>query len=108
AAGLIMAGLMYAYFFVNPELDQQLLLPYCIYAFLFVCGQSLTSYSTAIFYTSENYFLPNFLLGVLNIVFVLIIPSKNDTVNVSETDRIIYIYFFFFLIVRLFCFLFFL
>src|SRR6478672_2222124 len=56
AAGITTIGLMYIYFIIDHKLDDSLFLPYCIYSFLYVCGQSLTSYATAIYYTKENYF----------------------------------------------------
>jgi O-antigen/teichoic acid export membrane protein len=90
-AGLMTVGFVYVYFLIAP--GRILLLSYCIYSFLFVCGQSLTNYSTAIYYTKENYFLPNFLLGAVNLVFIMIIPGKNGTAGASDILRVIYLYF---------------
>jgi len=93
AAGIVTIGLTYAYFVFASGLSQTLLLPYCTYAFLYVCGQLLTAYATAIYYTKENYFLPNFLLSAVNLIFVILIPGKNAPTDAGETQRIIYMYF---------------
>jgi len=58
-----------------------------------VSGQSLAGYATAMYYTKENYFRPNFILGAINLVFVLLIPGKNEPTNAQEIQRIIYLYF---------------
>jgi len=92
-AGIVTIGLMYLYFAVDHKVSQTLFFRYSIYGFLYVCGQSLTGYATAIYYTKENYFLPNFLLGAVNMVFLLLIPGKNEATNAEEIQRIIYLYF---------------
>ena len=92
-AGVVTIGLVYLYFVFDHKLNQAFFLPYLIYGFLYVCGQSLSSYATAIYYTRENYFLPNFLLAVVNLVFIFFIPGKNESTNAAETQKIIYLYF---------------
>jgi len=91
AAGIVTIGLIYGYFVLHP--DPALVLPYCIYGFLYVSGQSLATYATSIYYTRENYFTPNFLLGIVNLLFVLVIPGKNEPTTPAEIQRVIYLYF---------------
>jgi hypothetical protein len=76
AAGLIMTVFVRLYFLFNAAADQTLINWYCIFAFLFVSGQLLANYSVGIYYTRENYFLPNFLLAIVNLAFVFLIPGK--------------------------------
>jgi O-antigen/teichoic acid export membrane protein len=92
AAGIVMVSLTYAYFLFDSS-DKTLLLPYCLYGFFYVCGQSFAGYSVAIYYTKENYFTPNFLLGLVNIVFVIIIPGKNSLINPQHVQLIMSLFF---------------
>ncbi len=92
-AGIVMIGFVYTFFLIDPSLDKNLLLPYCVYAFFYVCGQSFTSYSISIYYTKEDYFVPNFLLGLVNLVFVIIIPGKNSLISAQPVQSIMYLFF---------------
>jgi O-antigen/teichoic acid export membrane protein len=92
-AGIVMIGLVYVYFLVDASHNKSLLLPYILYGFFYVFGQSLTNYSIAIYYTQENYFLPNFLLGLVNLVFVVIIPAKDSLMNSQQVQHIMGLYF---------------
>jgi O-antigen/teichoic acid export membrane protein len=91
--GLIMMGFVYLYFLCNASADKTLLNWYCAYGFLYVCGQALANYSTAIYYTKENYFLPNFLLSIVNIIYIFIIPGKNAVHDAFNTNMIVLLYF---------------
>src|SRR5438477_189040 len=93
AAGIIMMALVYFYFLFDAPPDKTLIYWYCIFSFLYICGQSLANYSVAIYYTRENYFLPNFLLGLVNLVFVFIIPGKNKGADATQAEWIILLYF---------------
>lgn len=97
-AGILMSGVVYAYFFVDASADKTLINWYCVFGFLYVCGQSLTNYSVAIYYTKENYFLPNFLLGAVNIIYVLFIPGAKANHDSTHTQWLIFFYFFTFFI----------
>ena len=92
-AGIIMIGCVYLYFLFDPTADKTLLPWYCIYGFFYLCGQSLTNYCVAIYYTRENYFLPNFLLGIVNIIFVCFIPSKTAHTTLTQVRWIITLFF---------------
>jgi O-antigen/teichoic acid export membrane protein len=92
-AGIVMIGLVFIYFFIDPSASKAMLLPYCVYGFFYACGQSLANYSINIYYTKENYFVPNFILGLVNIVFVFIIPGKNSLINPQQIQWIMYLYF---------------
>jgi O-antigen/teichoic acid export membrane protein len=104
-AGILTIGLVYAYFFIDTAADKSLINWYCVFGFLYVCGQSLTNYCIAIYYTKENYFLPNFLLGAVNILYVLFILSANANHDPAYTQWIIFFYFFTFFIGGLLVFL---
>jgi O-antigen/teichoic acid export membrane protein len=92
-AGIVMIGLVYVYFLIDGSLDKALMIPFAVYGFFYACGQSLTNYSIAIYYTKENYFIPNFLLGLVNLAFVAIIPSKNNLINAQQVQLIMYLFF---------------
>jgi len=51
-------------------------------------------YITALYYTKENYILPNFLLSLINILFVFIIPPKDAPADASTAAHVITFYFF--------------
>lgn len=92
-AGLLMLPIIYIFFLLDASIDISLLQPYCIYGFCFVSGLSLMNYITALYYTQENYFLPNLLLSLINIAFVIIVPGKNESTSLAEVNKIILIYF---------------
>lgn len=92
-AGIVMIGLVYVYFLIDGSLDKALIIPFAVYGFFYACGQSLTNYSIAIYYTKENYFIPNFLLGLVNLAFVAIIPSKNSLISPQQVQLIMYLFF---------------
>lgn len=92
-AGIAMIGLAWLYFLITGSNNPTEVYWYCAFGFLYVCGQSLTSYSLGIYYTKENYFLPNALLGLVNIAFVFFIPAK-DTVHTAEQTQWIILFYF--------------
>ncbi len=92
-AGLIMSGLVYAYFSIDNTATQTFINWYCLYGFLFAFGQSLGNYGTFIYYTKENYLLPNLLLSLINIAFVFFIPGKTAAHNEAGMQWIIFVYF---------------
>ncbi len=93
ASGITMVACINLFFLFDGSLDKTLLIPYCVYGFFYVCGQSLANYSLAVYYTKEDYFIPNFLLAFINIVFVLIIPSKNNLTDIKHVQLIMYLFF---------------
>ncbi len=93
-AGILTSVIVYAYFFVDAASDKSLINWYSAFGFFFVCGQSLTNYCVAIYYTKENYFLPNLLLGAVNIIYVLFIPGAKENHDALHTQWIIFFYFF--------------
>jgi O-antigen/teichoic acid export membrane protein len=92
-AGIVMVIFVYLYFLINTSADKFFLSWYCAFGFLYVGGQLLANYSVAIYYTKENYFLPNFLLAIVNIVFVLIIPGKNAHASLVQVQEITCLFF---------------
>lgn len=70
---------------------------YFYYAICYVAGVQMTSFFTLLFYANKNFFLPNFLMAILNTIVILIIPKQNGTDN-TNTSLIITVYFSFFAI----------
>ena len=68
-----------------------------LYAFCFITGLLLTTYSSNLFYANGNFYLPNFILAVGNlffIAFVLMNYSRHD----ADNETIITLYFFILLV----------
>ncbi len=92
-AGIVMIACIYLFFLFDASLDKTLVLPYCVYGFLYVTGQLFANYSLSVYYSKEDYFIPNFLLGIVNIIYVLIIPSKSSVADVAKQQLIMYLFF---------------
>ncbi len=92
-AGLIMFFLVRLFFVLDHRLSDALALPYAIFGFCFVTGMILMNFTTALFYTRENYMMPNLLLAIINFILVIIIPSKNSGTTLSEINWVTYTYF---------------
>lgn len=70
---------------------------YFFYAVCYVGGIQLTNFFTVLFYANKNFFLPNFLMAVLNIIVIIIIPKQNGTYH-ADTSLIVKLYFAFFVV----------
>ncbi len=70
---------------------------YLYYAICYIAGVQLTNCFTVLFYANRNFFLPNFLMVILNTIVILIIPKQNGTEN-TDASLIIKLYFAFFVI----------
>lgn len=92
-SGVLMIGVMYLFFMFDKSLTDLLLKPYCIYAFCFVTGLSLMNYTTAFYYTQNNYIFPNLLISLVNFLFIFFIPGKERVHSATEVQRTIYLYF---------------
>ncbi|QEC65827.1 hypothetical protein FRZ67_00360 [Panacibacter ginsenosidivorans] len=97
-AGLLMIGLVHLYFLIDKTIDAGLLPAWSLYGFLYISGQTLMGYITALYYTKENYILPNLLLSLVNIIFVIIIPSKDAPTNAGDAAHITTLYFYTFFV----------
>lgn len=95
-AGFVMIAVVYVYFLIDNT-DTHLW-TYSLYGFCYVTGQLLMTYLTSLYYTQENYFLPNVLLSLVNFAYVLMIPGKDTHTTSEEIEKIIMLYFFTFLI----------
>lgn len=100
-AGLIMMLLVRLYFLIDNSLPDELAMPYAVFGFCFVTGMILMNFTTALFYTRENYIIPNMLLALVNLALVFIIPSKGNIAPASEDNWVTYTYFAGFLIAGL-------
>lgn len=92
-AAIIMVALIRIFFLVDASMPQQMLLPYCIYGFCFVSGMCLMNFTTALYYTQENYFLPNFIWSIVNLIFILFIPQKGTKNTETDAQQTIYMFF---------------
>ncbi|HEX3023944.1 MAG TPA: polysaccharide biosynthesis C-terminal domain-containing protein, partial [Chitinophagaceae bacterium] len=57
----------------NMLIDQ---FTYCKYAIFFIAGMLLNNFYTAVFQSQQNFFLPNFLSGLMNIIFIIILFAE--------------------------------
>ncbi len=73
---------------------------YLFYAICYIAGIQLTNIFTVLFYARKNFFLPNFLMVLLNVVLIIIIP-KQQGINHTNATLFIYIYFSYFIITGL-------
>ena len=75
----------FSHFEANSSIDRS---HYCRYALFFVAGVLLNNFYTALFQAKQNFYLPNLLLGLMNMIFVifLIIEKWNDTSVLKMTD----------------------
>ena len=97
-AGIASVAVIQLYFIVYKSQPQQFLMPYCIYAFSYITGLSLTNFTTALFYTRENYLTPNLLMSVINVLFLFFIPGKNAVKNHDQAQVVLYLFFLTYLI----------
>lgn len=100
-AGFIMMLLVRLYFLIDHSLPDNLAIPYAVFGFCFVSGMILMNFSTALFYTRENYMMPNMLLALVNLALVIIIPSKNSASPATVDNWVTYTYFSSFLVAGL-------
>lgn len=70
---------------------------YLYYAVCYITGIQLTNFFTVLFYTRKNFFLPNFLMVILNVSFILIIP-KQEGIEDTNPEFFIKLYFAYFLL----------
>ena len=92
-AGIAMFILVRLFFLVDYNMPADLLFSYSIYAFCFVSGMCFMNFTTALYYTQENYFLPNFILAIFNFIVIIFIPAKGTHGSAAEIQQIIYLYF---------------
>ncbi len=70
---------------------------YLYYAVTYIAGIQLTNFFTVLFYARKNFFLPNFLMVLLNVIFILFIPKQNGMGN-TNPEFIIKLYFGYFVL----------
>ncbi len=63
-------------------LTSSLLLFFCV---IYVSGMVFNNYLLAMFYAVSNFFLPNLIIGITNIVIVVFIPKSVHLVNANES-----------------------
>lgn len=70
---------------------------YLYYAIAYTAGIQLTNFFTVLFYSKKNFFLPNFLMVLLNVAVIILIPKQVGTED-TNTTLIIKLYFAYFII----------
>jgi O-antigen/teichoic acid export membrane protein len=65
---------------------------YLYYALTYITGIQLTNFFTVLFYARKNFFLPNLLMVILNLLVILLIPKQVGTED-TNTPLIIKLYF---------------
>lgn len=73
---------------------------YLFYAICYISGIQLTNFFSSLFYANKNFFLPNFLMVLINLIVIILIPKQEGTEN-TNTALIINVYFAFFMITGL-------
>lgn len=95
-AGIVFIGL---WFYFGRYKDTSFLTrsQYLYYAICYITGIQLTNFFTVLFYSNKNFFLPNFIMVILNLSVILLIPKQ---VGITHTDSslVIKYYFAFFII----------
>lgn len=70
---------------------------YLYYAVCYIAGIQLTNIFTVLFYANKNFFLPNFLMVLLNVGVIAIIPKQLGTQN-TNAPLFVNLYFAFFVL----------
>ena len=70
---------------------------YLYYAICYIAGIQLTNFFTILFYAHKNFFLPNFLMVLLNVGLILFIPKQQGMDN-TNPGLVINVYFGFFVL----------
>ena len=73
AIGAIVASVVYYYFGSFKKIPINEANSYMLYALTYVCGILLINFFTVLFYAHKNFWLPNLLMGIFNLLLVAII-----------------------------------
>lgn len=96
AASVIVFAGLFVYFIIYKNTAFADRADYFYYALCYITGIQLTNFFTGLFYANKNFFLPNFLMVILNTIVIIFILAQNG-VN-THTSFIIRLYFTFFII----------
>lgn len=66
---------------------------YCFFTVCYVTGLLLINYACVLFYVQDNFFLPNFILSLLNILFALTLAFNSHNNDVKAVNTVTYRYF---------------
>ena len=86
------------YIFFEPEAS---LIPnnlYYYFGIFYLSGLFLTNCGTALFYAENNFFLPNLLLTLWNILLVILIPKAHTANDLNAASSTLAVYFLVFLL----------
>jgi O-antigen/teichoic acid export membrane protein len=93
-AVIVFAGLWFYFGRIRDTTDITRI-QYLFYGMCYIVGIQLTNFFTILFYANKNFFLPNFLMVLLNCIIIVVIPKQ---VGMRHTDSALYINLFFALI----------
>ncbi len=95
---LFVVAAVFAYLFFEPDGTGIPKQEYYYFGICYLAGLFLTNCGAALFYAQNNFFLPNFLLTVLNIFLIIIIPKGQIVTTLGGATGTLHIYFFVFLL----------
>ena len=79
--GALVASIIYFYFGSLKKIPISEANNYMLYALTYVCGILLINFFTVLFYAHKNFWLPNLLMGILNLILVGLIVSMSKKPN---------------------------
>jgi O-antigen/teichoic acid export membrane protein len=97
AASFIVFTVLWFYFGRYKDTTSITRSEYLFYGICYIAGIQLTNIFTVLFYANKDFFLPNFLMVLLNLILIFIIP-KNTGVQNSNGAHFIHLYFAFFVL----------
>ncbi len=88
----------YIFFHLNDSFADADQHQYFFFGICYITGFTLTNTATVLFYTKNNFYLPNIILIILNLALIIIIPKTIVAASDAYAGKILYTYFFFFLL----------
>ncbi len=82
--GIIVASLVHTYFFKLSGTNSFTKNDYLLYSLEYICGILLMNFFSVLFFSQKNYWLPNLLIGIINIVLaILVVVAKKKDLPAS-------------------------
>lgn len=90
--GIIIASLFYYYFDNTKQAAANVTQVYLLYALTYIGGILLINFFTVLFYAQKNYFVPNVIMGTINVLFILLVCFLKN--NIHQFIPIVHLYFY--------------
>jgi len=82
--GMIVALLVHTFFYKTSDPNSFRKEDYLLYSLEYICGILLMNFFSVLFFAQKNYFLPNLLIGIINILLcVLVIVASKTALSPS-------------------------